>query len=410
MKLRTRLTWALVAWAAVMALMMPLQYLVTAQDATFPTLTPPPSPTGNGGTATWTVDSQTFISNYPMGMEFTLKASSSAGEIKNATAIWKLSPVSLQRAAGVFNKETGQWEFLWDSLKSPMPAWVGLQYWFVLEDEKGNDFTTNSWQAEYADNTRSWGRAESEDIIVYWEHPIDDEFGKLTLDAMAEQRETYRIAWGSLLSYKPRAIYYATRDSYFEWDRTRNSIGRRDVGQTSSSWGGTVQYNYNGNLREGAYGTVLHEVAHLYQSDKRSTTGIQWWTEGQATFFEREQMYDYVGNLKAIAKQQGLGPLRSDWGVYFGGRTPYDTGYAFIKYLTDTYGLDILDKITQNMRAGKPLLDAIPAAVGKSLDEIEYDYRVWLGLDDPTVPTQMPTLGFSFPPTPTFPPTKTPKP
>jgi hypothetical protein len=409
-KIRNRLLWITLVWGAVFGLMLPLQYFVSAQDTTFPTLTPPPSPVNNGGGATWTVEMPTFTSNYPLGMAFTLKASSSAGEITNAQAVWKLSPVSLQRATGVHNDETDTWEFTWDSRRNPMPAWVGVQYWFVLQDAQGNSYTTESWQAEYEDNTRSWGRAESEDIIVYWEHPIDDEFGQMTIDAMAEARETFRVAWGSLLSYKPRAIFYATRESYYEWD-AGNNAGRRDVGLTSSSWGGTVQYNYNNNLREGAYGTILHEVAHLYQSDKRSSTGIRWWVEGQASFFERETMYDYIGNVRTQAEMQGgLGSIRENWGIYFGGRTDYDTGYTFIKYLTDTYGLAIMNTITENMRAGKPLFDAISAAVGKPLEEIEYDYRVWLGLDDPTVPTLMPTIEILFPPSPTFAPTRTPKP
>ena len=408
MNTRNRFVWIVLAWVAVLGLMLPLKYFVTAQDAVFPTLTPQASPTGNGGSATWTLGEHTFASNYPFGMNFTVKAVSNAGAIKNATALWKLSPVSLQRVPGVFNEQTQQWEFTWDSLRNPMPAWVGLQYWFVFQDEKGNSYTTDSWQAEYEDHTKSWGRAESEDIIVYWEHPIGDEFGTLVIDAMAAQRETYRTAWGSLLSYKPRAIFYATRATYYEWDRSSNNIGRRDIGLTSSSWGGTVQYNYNGDLRDSAYATVLHEVAHLYQSDKRSATNVRWWVEGQATFFEREASYDYLGKVKTEIKAQGLGSIREDWGIYFGGRTDYDLGFAFIKYLSDTYGLDIQFKITENMRSGIPLLDAIPKAVGKPLDEIEYDYRVWLGLDNPTIPTLMPTLEILFPPSPTFMPTKAP--
>lgn len=61
------------------------------------------------------------------------------------------------------------------------------------------------------------------------------------------------------------------------------------------------------------------------------------------------------------------------------------------------------------MRSGIPLLDAIPKAVGKPLEEIEYDYRVWLGLANPTVPTLLPTLEILFPPSPTFMPTILPR-
>jgi hypothetical protein len=389
------------------AFVIPLQLLVTAQDSAFPTLTPQPSPTNNGGGAAWTVAAQTFTSNYPLGWSFTLQASSSAGKIKNATAIWKHSPVSLRRAGGTFNEQTNTWEFAWESSSGAVPAWVSIHYWFVLEDEQGNFYTTDPWQTEYADNTKPWGRLESEDIIIFYERPIPDAFGTLVVSAMEESRERYREGWGSLLSYKPRAIFYATRQSYFEWNQVGNNAGRRDVGLTQSSWGGTVQYNYNGNLMEAAYGTVLHEVAHLYQADKRSSSNLTWWVEGQATFFEmpQGQMYDYLERAKMLALTFGLGSIYEDWGGNaMDIRDPYDLGYAFIFYLTETYGLSINAAITEQMASGKTLFEAISSAAGKPLDEIEYEYRDWLGLADPTVPTAFPTMAFQFPPTPTFPP------
>jgi hypothetical protein len=397
----------MVAAVLLAAFVIPMQLLVTAQEGVFPTLTPLPSPTNNGGGATWTIGDPTFASNYPLGWTFTLQAASSAGKIKNASAVWKHSPVSIRRTSGALNETTGTWEFVWENASGPVPAWVGIHYWFVFEDEQGNLKTTDSWQAEYADNTKPWGRRESEDIIVYYERPIPDEFGTMVVEAMEKNREKYREGWGNLLTYKPRAIFYATRQSYFEWNQVGSNAGRRDVGLTQSSWGGTVQYNYNGNLREGAYGTVLHEVAHLYQSDKRSASTITWWVEGQATFFEDfdGQMYDYLDRARQLAQLYGLGSIYEDWGGNAQDlRDPYDLGYAFIRYLTDTYGVEINRRITEEMAGGKQLLDAIPAAVGKPLNEIEYDYRVWLGLSDPTVPTPFPTPAFSFPPTPTFPP------
>ncbi|MFN8420115.1 MAG: hypothetical protein U0528_12860 [Anaerolineae bacterium] len=87
------------------------------------------------------------------------------------------------------------------STSAPVPAWVGLQYWFVLEDEQGNTYQTQTWQAEYADDTKSWGRAgRGHHRVLGASDP--DSFGQLALDAMKEQREFYRAAWGSLLSYK----------------------------------------------------------------------------------------------------------------------------------------------------------------------------------------------------------------
>src|SRR5258708_25726200 len=79
---------------AVAALMLVSStFKATAQGDVHPqTSTPLPSPTNNGGSAQWTINSMTFQSNYPKGFEFALDATSSGGKIVESTVMWSHAP------------------------------------------------------------------------------------------------------------------------------------------------------------------------------------------------------------------------------------------------------------------------------------------------------------------------------
>ena len=108
-------------------------------------------------------------------------------------------------------------------------------------------------------------------------------------------------------------------------------------------------------MRDIAYGTVLHEIAHLYQDAFTFMPAGNWFIEGNATFFERQQYYDYEAAVDAAAAGQlpalleGTGP-----GVSGVTRAGYDIGYTFWVWLTDNYGL----KDTASLSPDQGLLGA----------------------------------------------------
>ncbi len=372
------------------------------------TSTPQASATVNGGSATWTLLSRTFTSQYPKGFTFTIQATSNAGDIESAGVFWSHAPGNQRRRPATYDATTKTWTAVWAAAPTDaVPAWVGVDYWFVLTDVKGNTYQTDKQHTEYADTTKAWGRAESDDIIVFWEKPLPDSIGQMTLDAMAKTRELYRRAWGRLLSYKPRAILYKDVQSFSEWAPGQGNE-QSILGQTAAAWGGTVQRNSGFGLEDFAYGTVTHEVGHLYQFDLHMVAD-SWWIEGDATFFEYHQQYDYEAHARQLASDPRFPTLHDGYSTTGNtARDGYDVGYSFIKYLTDTYGLDTHKKILDNLIGGKTLFDSIEAATGKSIGDVEFGFRKWLGMKDPTVPTPIPTEELLFPPTPDYSVTATP--
>src|SRR5215831_4493830 len=178
-----RFPWAVLACILVLATMSLTVLLgnsapVSAQGAVHAkTVTPLPSPTNNGGSAQWTVNSMTFQSSYPKGFSFALDAASSGGKIVEATVSWSHAPGTIRHAGGTIDS-SGKISATWVSnAAAAVPQWAGVLYWWILRDEAGNIYQTDQKYNEYADNTRGWRRMESEDIIVFWEESLPERIG-----------------------------------------------------------------------------------------------------------------------------------------------------------------------------------------------------------------------------------------
>ncbi|MBI5929502.1 MAG: hypothetical protein HY862_09350 [Chloroflexi bacterium] len=380
------------------------------------TANPYDEPAESTGDAEWTVTDLTFQSNYPNGFEFSAKPTSSKGPVVSASVQWSHNPdADRARAIGEVDATSGLATAVWDATSNRVPPWVAVNYRWSFTDSVGNSYQTE-WilGAEYSDDTRNWIRAESDDIIVFVEDGLSKDIIEMTFDAMKERRADYIALFGRQLSYKPRAILFFDYDTFLEWRGvTVNTNNTILAGQTTDYWGATVQAFLFGDLEELAYGTVTHEVAHLYQADLYDLRAPGWWIEGNATYFEITQGYDYEQRVRDLATfydipplLQGLGPVPNDLGPDERGRLGYDLGYTFNKWLIDNYGPEAHLQIVQLLEEGVYRNDSdefnliLEQVTGLPVAEIERQWRTWLGAS-PEAPTLIPspTIYMRFPPT-----------
>lgn len=344
----------------------------------------------------WTAADFAFESRYPDGFAFTARITSSAGPIVRGRVIWSHVPGTQRSRPIAIDPVTGQLSAVWNvGVGDAVPPWVGITYYWDVGDAQGNSFQTAPQYVEYEDTSRDWLRTESDDIIVFSTGLLPD-VNDLAVAAMAEQRATYRAAWGDLLPYKPRAILFGSRTAWNEWQ-----VGVQNdsvIGVTSDDWGGTAQVVAYGDYTDLAYGTVLHEVAHLYQAEFTLMVPGTWVIEGNATFFERNQMYNYEAAVRSLAASDKLPVLLQGTGPGVSGRTArrgYDVGYTFFKWMTDTYGLEAHRAFIELLGQGVGRNQALEAVTGLAVDEIESRWRVWLGASSVAstlIPTPTPLM------------------
>ncbi len=414
--MRTRfILWTSLIAAALAVLLIGMSLSAYAQgDVTPQTATPLPSPTNNGGGAQWKIQAMTFQSQYPKGFTFALNASSTGGKIVEASVFWLHNPVVAPHSTQGKIDPSGKITAIWTAtVGSSVPQWVGVYYWWTLKDAAGNTYQTPHKYDEYADKTRKWDRAESDDIVVFWQDELPKDLGQTVLDAVRKNRAIYYRNWGKLLNYRPRVIVYADDKAIVEWNPGFDVVAGnvRVFGTTSLSWGGTMQLFRKGDDPQAlvsdtellAYGTVLHEIDHLYQYANGFSPNECWFIEGDATFFEIQELYDSLARVQDMAANGELPTLQNGGPSCRGANAldAYDIGYSFFKWLEATYGPDAHLKLWTLVGSGKPLRQALQTVTGLDFVQMETKFRSWLGMANPEPPTAMPTLSFTFPPTPT---------
>ncbi len=372
-----------------------------------------PLPSQAEGNAVWSIGDRTYAGVFPDGLRFEIAASSDQGAIVSARVIWTHAPgTQTRRSAGArLDADTGRWVAVWEPGTNQVPPWVLVRYHWELVDEQGNRYSSEEIDEVYADsgNAGRWKHLESEDVVVYW-IDLPDEFGTRTVQAMSERREFYRQAWGGLLPYRPRVILYGwqARDEYEKLFSQPVFVGSVYVaGTTDADWGGTVQLaGMFSPADETAYGTVLHEVAHLYQHQFTRVT-VDWFIEGDAEFFSLSRSGNYRG--WARDRLSSREPLSFAAGFSTDGvnyRDGYWMGTTVWDYLTETYGLDAHRQVWELIAANVPRFEAIERVTGRSILEFEQDWRAWLGVFTPPptlVPSPTPRFDILSWPTPTLP-------
>lgn len=409
------------ACAVLIALLIGLNALgstVTAQDVSPQTSTPRPSPTGNGGSATWTINEMTFASEYPNGGTFTLDATSSAGKITSALLFFQHNPSARNRAIAKLDETTGKW--IAHGISGDTPQWVAVDYWWQLTDDAGNTYQTETKNDVYSDTRREWNHAESEDIEVYWEKQLPAEMGDTIIQAMRDRREWYYQNWGQLLKYRPRAIVYDGEDDTVinEWSPGSTGVNPGFGDRVATITGGFTTQKFGafvGIYRssrqdpiEFAYAIVLHEVGHLYQYQNGGSWGSEFWIqEGDAEFnASYKSASNFALNRASQIAQSGKLPAMAE----LGGLDAYNVGYSFFYWFTGKFGEDSHLKFAQLIGRGVRPRDAFQQISGQAFPELEGTFRLWLGASSGDIPTKVPEPTMLMFPSPTFPPTKTPKP
>lgn len=358
----------------------------------------------------FTVSETTVTSNYPRGMEFRVAATSDNGQVVDALLLIRLISGSNVRFQATFDEETEEWVARpWDT-GAGQPAWTAFDFYWRIRDESGAFVETDVAATDYWDPTREWWRMESQDIILYWfgfEEVEPDYVAENAAYAMAATEPRRVAGFGGPLSYKPIGVIYPTRDTLAEIFGSGQSNSNA-AGWTSSDLGMTIQHismptddwferqseciyltpreerTEQWRAERTVFGTVPHEVAHLYQYDKGVSLGPNWWIEGQADYFTY-QAGDYDSRIRHLSSLQDIDNLQGNIsaftfeadGCY---ALAYDLGVSFINWLLTNYGgLEAHAQIVELLGRNVVLADAVEQVTGKPFIELQNEWRAYLG-------------------------------
>ncbi|HEX3052938.1 MAG TPA: hypothetical protein VHP83_19925, partial [Aggregatilineaceae bacterium] len=375
---------------------------------------------------------QAYRSLYPYGLEFKATIVPPAGVSYSSVTLFYT--FSNSGKTGRINAEPGEKENEWIAVPynaAGLPPWHEIDaYWGV----RGTDISIESApvHAVYYDPTREWYRTENQYVIVYW-YGMPEELGKYVLDAQNLRHQVYIDGFGEELAYRPVSVIFPPGKDWNEYQ------GDTEIDDTSFGFTGTIIPEAGGTIQrvrtldpaeiraeciwnpenpdvtfqmKQAASTTTHEIAHLYQQEV-GVSGPSWWVEGQATFFETFDEYDFHARLRKLAELRG-GDFPSFQGDGPGGgaltasedgctHLIYDMGASFMRWMVEAHGgIETYRGVVEEMSHGITLEQALENVTGLTFLELENEWRAFLGVGP--VPEELldPALALDAPIEPFF--------
>ena len=272
--------------------------------------------------------------------------------------------------------------YAWEP-RIPLVVGTEIEYRFLIRAADGTETRTAPASASYIDASLPWTTASEGDVEI-WYHAGGE---SIEADARAGIRtslEILRTSFGAELERPTRLILYA------DISRMRQALG----GGASPWVGGAAIAEFNVTVLHAPaenrnaldlQATVAHEITHivLEHRTQNSFGGLPAWLhEGLATTVEAEifERFPYDDIMTRIVERDEFVSLRGITGSFpAAGRAAlnaYAQSNSLVAYIIETWGQEGVARLLEAYAGGVSDNEAVQAALGVSLDELD---RAWLG-------------------------------
>ena len=291
------------------------------------------------------------------------------------------------RVEPVTPAEDGGIIFELDLQKSPLSPFALTSYWFRVDLEDGQKYTSPAYSFTYDDNRFQWDTLADSQFQIFW-YNRGVAFGQDILNAA---RSGLKSAQGILpvnLSAPVRIFVYSTTADF---QKALLLSGQSWVAGHASPELGTIIVSIPPGPDEivELERQIPHELAHILQYNLGRDTYNRiptWFLEGTASLAEVYPNPDYPSVVSNAAAEDSLIPFSQLCGPFPREASAAFLAYAettsFTRYLHQKYGTSGLGELMKQYQDGVGCQEAPGRALGASLTELEYRWRQeLLGMD-----------------------------
>jgi hypothetical protein len=270
-----------------------------------------------------------------------------------------------------------------DLARRYLPPGTPLQFYWQVEDARGQLFRSQSYQAVLEDRRFTWRQLRAPNVEVYW-YRGDDVYGRILL-SLASRALSQLAAESGVSLERPVKIFV-----YSDLDEFRSASYRGGY-----EWVGGTFYPLEGVIlifappnQQGAdiaRRAIPHELTHavVHQvTDNPFGDVPQWLNEGLASRSEPAFSPDQADALaKALAADKllslraisGSFPVDPDEALL-----AYAESYSAVTFLLDQYGRTGVSQLLQAYREGVTHDEGLQRALGVDMAELDRQWRAWL--------------------------------
>ncbi len=354
-----------------------------------------------------TVTSNKFTNNFRKNLTFVLGAQSAAGKITNIALLIQLEGIaSSGRQIPDFSPGAQvQATYEWNLERNYLPPGVSGQFWWLIEDDKGNQKQTEKQNFRVEDTSQQWKKLANSQVALYW-YAGGDSFGKALFDRAVEAMQYLQQDTKVSVERQIQIFIYGNRNDFF-----------KAIPMSSKEWTGGQAYteysivviNVEPNSLEWGKDATVHELTHQIISQKiRGPLGDlsmpHWMDEGLAMYYETYPNpldNQFAAPLKRAIQNDTLMTVRSMVGAFptdsAAANLAYAQSYSLVDFIIRKYGRDKLAQLLQDFKTGGFYDDVFKKALGVDTDGLETEWRKDIGAKPRVIPTRGATTPTPFP-------------
>jgi hypothetical protein len=267
----------------------------------------------------------------------------------------------------------------YDLTINPLRPFARVYYWFELTDLDGATHITASYWFDYRDDRFQWESSETELFIINW---IDgaDNFGQ---KAQQIARDGLKAATNLLPVTPDLPIRIYVYPDVTSLQQALTLTGQPwTAGHASPDIGVLLVSNGNqsAELIE-MERQIPHEIIHIleYKLAGESYSAIPaWLSEGLATSVE---LYPDPDLQRVLHEAETSGSLLSISSLCDSfpqdaktAQLAYAQSLSFVNFLNGRFGSQVFTKLIENAASGQTCTNAVSAATGVTLDQLEKDW------------------------------------
>lgn len=327
--------------------------------------------------------------DFPQSITFKIEAGSDTG-ISNITLNYqvdRLNPLPVTSAAFPEFEPGTQVEtsWTWDmKISGGLPPGADLEYWWSIEDTRGEKVETPPAEISFDDNQYSWNSMSSGQVTLLWYEGSNSFAGSLMETAW---QALNRLAEDTGTSLEGGARIYI-------YDGSQDLLGALVYPQ---EWTGGVAFTEFSTIAIGispknldwGKGAIAHELAHLaIHHFIFNGYGVElptWLDEGLAMHAEGELSGDFQYNLEESIANDTLFSVKSLCSSFPAqdseARLAYAQSYSLVEYLLEEQGgqekmLDLLEAFSQ----GSGYVEALDKVYGLDIEQLDSLWQDYIGV------------------------------
>lgn len=261
------------------------------------------------------------------------------------------------------------------------PPGTDMTYRWVIRDAAGNTLESEPQHFVYHDERFDWSERTVRAVTIYW-YEGGEAFGADLAGAVDRGLANLESELGADLTQPVRIYVYATQEDMYSALQANSAewIG----GQANPVLGvivAAIAPDEDLEVRR----IIPHELSHqvLHQEVDNPYGGVPpWLDEGLAVHHQEVRDRDYDVMVVQAAEENRLIPLEALTSSFPAdpeqARLSYAQSRDMVEYILAIYGEEKLQALVAAIAAATPVEDAVQQALGRSVDELDTEWRATL--------------------------------